>query len=80
MPCCEVFDAQPADYRASVLPQGGVRLAIEAAATGGWWRYVGDRGGVHGIDTFGASAPGKDVFEHFGFTVAAVAEHARGLL
>jgi transketolase len=80
MPCCEVFDAQPADYRASVLPEGGVRLAIEAGATGGWWRYVGDRGGVHGIDRFGASAPAKAVFEHFGFTVAAVAEHARRLL
>ena len=80
MPCCETFDAQPADYRASVLPEGGVRLAIEAAATGGWWRYVGDRGGVHGIDHFGASAPAKAVFEKFGFTVAAVAEHARRLL
>ena len=80
MPCCEVFDAQPADYRARVLQQGGVRLAVEAGATGGWWRYVGDRGGVHGIDTFGASAPAKAVFEHFGFTVAAVAEHARRLL
>jgi len=80
MPCCEVFDAQLKEYRASVLPPGGVRLAIEAAATGGWWRYVGERGGVHGIDTFGASAPAKPVFEHFGFTVAAVAEHARRLL
>jgi transketolase len=80
MPCCEVFDAQSKDYRASVLPPGGVRLAIEASATGGWWRYVGERGGVHGIDTFGASAPVKAVFEHFGFTVAAVAEHARRLL
>ena len=80
MPCCEVFDAQSKDYRASVLPPGGVRLAIEAGATGGWWRYVGERGGVHGIDTFGASAPAKAVFEHFGFTVAAVAEHARRLL
>jgi transketolase len=57
-----------------------MRLAIEAGATGGWWRYVGERGGVHGIDTFGASAPVKAVFEHFGFTVAAVAEHARRLL
>jgi transketolase len=80
MPCCEVFDAQPADYRASVLPPGGARLAIEAGATGGWWRYIGERGGVHGIDTFGASAPAKPLFEHFGFTVAAVAEHARRLL
>ncbi|HUO68846.1 MAG TPA: transketolase C-terminal domain-containing protein, partial [Gammaproteobacteria bacterium] len=80
MPCCETFDAQPVEYRASVLPEGGVRLAVEAGATGGWWRYVGDRGGVHGVDAFGASAPAKAVFEHFGFTVAAVAEHARRLL
>jgi transketolase len=80
LPCTAVFDAQPADYRASVLPAGGVRLAIEAGVTGGWWRYVGERGGVHGIDTFGASGPGKPVLEHFGFTVAAVAEHCRRLL
>ena len=80
MPCCETFDAQPVEYRASVLPEGGVRLAVEAGATGGWWRYVGDRGGVHGVDAFGTSAPAKAVFEHFGFTVAAVAEHARRLL
>jgi transketolase len=80
MPCTQAFDAQPEEYRESVLPKGGVRLAIEAGATGGWWRYVGERGGVHGIDTFGASAPAKPLFEHFGFTVPAVAEHARRLL
>ena len=80
MPCTQVFDAQPEEYRASVLPESGARLAIEAGATGGWWRYVGARGGVHGLDTFGMSAPAKPVFEHFGFTVAAVTEHARRLL
>jgi transketolase len=80
MPCTEVFDAQPREYRDRVLPPGGVRLVIEAGATGGWWRYAGDRGGVHGIDEFGHSAPAKPLFEHFGFTVAAVAEAARGLL
>jgi transketolase len=78
MPCCEVFDAQPEDYRASVLPDGGVRLAIEAGATGGWWRYVGERGDVIGIDRFGHSAPGEVLFEHFGFTVEAVVARARG--
>jgi transketolase len=80
MPCTQVFDVQPEDYRASVLPKGGVRLAIEAGATGGWWRYVGDRGGVHGLDTFGASAPAKPVFERFGFTVPAVVAAARRLI
>jgi transketolase len=79
MPCTQAFDAQPANYRASVLPEGGARLAIEAGATGGWWRYVGDRGGVHGIDAFGTSAPAKPLFEHFGFTVAAVTAAARRL-
>jgi transketolase len=80
MPCAEVFDAQPEDYRAHVLPAGGVRLVIEAGATAGWWRYAGDRGGVHGLDQFGHSAPAKPLFEHYGFTAAAVAEHARRLL
>ncbi len=80
MPCTQVFDAQDADYRAHVLPPGGVRLVIEAGATGGWWRYAGDRGGVHGIDEFGHSAPAKPLFEKFGFTVAAVAQAARILI
>jgi len=80
MPSTQLFDAQPEDYRDHVLPSGGVRLVIEAGTTGGWWRYAGDRGGVHGIDEFGHSAPAKPLFEKYGFTVAAVAEHARRLL
>jgi transketolase len=80
MPCTQVFDAQPEEYRARVLPKGGARVAIEAGASGGWWRYVGDRGAVQGIDTFGASAPAKPLFEHFGFTVGAVVAAARRLL
>jgi transketolase len=80
LPCTQVFDAQPADYRDHVLPPGGARLVIEAGATGTWWRYAGARGAVHGIDTFGHSAPAKPLFEHFGFTVAAVAAAARRLL
>ncbi len=80
MPCTQVFDAQSDEYRAHVLPAEGARLVIEAGATGGWWRYVGARGAVLGIDRFGASAPGKQVFEHFGFTVPAVVAAARRLL
>ena len=80
MPCTRVFDAQPQEYRDHVLPPGGARLVIEAGATETWWRYAGARGAVHGIDTFGHSAPIKPLLEHYGFTVAAVAAAARRLL
>jgi transketolase len=80
MPCTEAFDRQPADYRHHVLSPGGLRLVVEAAATGNWWRYVGERGAVLGIDSFGHSAPAKPLFEHFGFTVAAVVAAAKRLL
>lgn len=70
MPCTEVFDAQSVDYQAQVLPPTvTARIAIEAAATGGWWRYVGMQGAVVGIDTYGASAPAATLFTQYGFTV-----------
>jgi transketolase len=56
------------------------RLAIEAGATLGWWRYVGDSGGVVGIDRFGASAPGETVLSELGFTVANIVAKAKALL
>src|SRR5688572_14418914 len=80
MPSTQVFDRQPADYRNHVLPPNGARLVVEAGATGGWWRYVGARGDVIGLDRFGHSAPAKPLFEHFGFTVEAVAAAAKRLL
>jgi len=80
MPCTQAFDRQPAEYRAHVLPASGVRLSIEAGATDGWWRYVGARGAVLGLDRFGHSAPAKALFEHFGFTVEGVLAAARRLL
>jgi transketolase len=71
MPCCEAFDAQPAPYRESVLPASCTRrLAVEAGATQSWWRYVGSQGRVMGIDSFGASGKGSDLFKHFGLTAA----------
>jgi len=68
MPSTDHFDAQPQSYRDAVLPPGVPRLAVEAGVPGGWWRYVGERGNVVGMTSFGASAPAKALFEHFGFT------------
>jgi transketolase len=81
MPGCEEFDAQDAAYRESVLPRAVTRrLAVEAGATHGWWRYVGSGGRVLGIDGFGASGKGADVFAHFGFTADNIAREIRELL
>jgi len=68
MPCTSLFDAEPQSYRDSVLPPGVPRVAIEAGAREGWWRYVGSDGAVMGMTGFGASAPAKQLFAHFGFT------------
>jgi transketolase len=70
MPSTTIFATQDAAYRESVLPQAVVkRVAIEAGVRDGWWQYVGAQGDVIGMSTFGASAPAKDLFKHFGFTV-----------
>jgi len=81
MPCTSVFDAQDESWRAAVLPpEVTCRLAIEAGATEGWWRYVGARGRVIGMQGFGASGPGKDLFRHFGFSADAVVENLKSML
>ncbi|HEY5558559.1 MAG TPA: transketolase [Steroidobacteraceae bacterium] len=81
MPCTSVFDAQEESWRGAVLPADVTRrVAIEAGVADGWWRYVGQRGRVIGMKTFGASGTGKDLFRHFGFTAAAVIEAAESLL
>ena len=81
MPSCETFDAQPAPYRESVLPASCTRrLAVEAGATQCWWRYVGGNGRVIGLDHFGASGKGPDLFKHFGLTAAAVKMQLEQLL
>jgi transketolase len=69
MPCTSVFDAQDEAYKESVLPKAvTARVAVEAAVTAGWWKYVGSNGKVVGIDTFGESAPAGELFKLFGFT------------
>ena len=73
MPCAEVFDAQDPAWREAVLPRSVTkRVAIEAGATLGWWKYVGSEGRVLGIDRYGASGKAADLYTHFGLTAARV--------
>ncbi len=81
MPCMELFEEQGEDYREEVLPASiTARLAVEPGARMSWWRWVGDRGDVLGLDRFGASAPGTTVLEELGFTAENIAARARALL
>ena len=68
MPSFKLFDEQPEEYRKSIFPEGVAKVAVEAGATMGWYKYVGSDGAVVGIDHFGGSAPGPEVLAHFGFT------------
>ncbi|MFZ5586075.1 MAG: transketolase [Thermodesulfobacteriota bacterium] len=81
LPCWEVFAEQPKAYRDQVLPPAvKARLAIEAGASLGWERWVGDSGAIIGVDRFGASAPGGKVMAEYGFSVDNVVAQAQALL
>ncbi|MDC0033906.1 transketolase, partial [Alphaproteobacteria bacterium] len=80
MPCWELFDQQPVAYRNGVLGVGTVRVAIEAGVRQGWDRYVGTDGGFVGMTSYGASAPAKDLYQHFNITADAMVEAARSRL
>jgi transketolase len=80
MPCWELFDQQDDAYRASVLGEGTVRVAVEAGVKFGWERYIGLKGGFVGMSSFGASAPAPDLYKHFGITAQHVADEARARL
>ena len=81
MPCWELFEEQPQEYRDQVLlPAVNARLAIEAGVRQGWDRYVGPKGDVICLDRFGASAPGDVVLKNLGFNVENVMERARRLI
>jgi transketolase len=81
MPSWELFDAQAEEYRRSVFPPSiRARLAVEAGATQGWHKYVGDLGDVLGLDHFGASAPASVLMREYGFTVENVCKRALALL
>jgi transketolase len=72
MPCWSLFEQQPAAYREQVLAPGSARVAVEAAVKFGWERWLGAEGGFVGMRGFGASAPGGELFKHFGITADAV--------
>jgi transketolase len=77
----ELFEAQPDAYREEVLPGAvGARLAVEPGASMSWWKWVGDRGDVLGLDRFGASAPGTTVLEKLGFGSENIAARARAVI
>jgi transketolase len=81
MPSWDLFDAQPRSYCDQVLlPSIRARLAVEAGASQGWHRYVGDGGDVLAVERFGASAPGDVVMREYGFTAENVYERAMAVL
>ncbi len=80
LPCFELFDAQGEAYRRSVIPENAVKVSVEAGATFGWERYVGEQGIMVGMNSFGASAPASDLYEHFGITTEAVVSQVRNKL
>jgi transketolase len=80
MPSTSVFDREDEQYRSSVLPRGVPRVAVEAGVTDYWRKYVGLEGAVVGIDRFGESAPGGELFKHFGFTAQNVANTVKNTL
>ncbi len=79
MPCWAMFDRQSKAYRNQVLPPGGRRLAIEAGASMGWHRYLGDKGDIIAIDHYGASAPAPELFEDFKITAGEIVRRAQAL-
>ena len=80
MPSTDVFDAQDAAYKESVLPAAvSRRVAVEAGIADYWYKYVGLNGAVVGMTTFGESAPANELFEHFGFTVENIVNKANEL-
>lgn len=81
MPSSNVFDAQDAAYRDSVLPPAvNKRVAVEAGVSDAWWKYVGSNGRILGLDRFGESAPAAELFKEFGFTVENVVKNVEAVL
>jgi transketolase len=80
MPSFKIYDEQSDEYKAGLMPEGTPKLAVEAGATMGWYKYVGHNGGVIGLDRFGASAPGAIALDKLGINVANVVEHAKKLV
>ena len=77
MPSTKIFDEQDEAYRKQIFPEETPKIAVEAGATIGWWKYVGHNGGIVGIDRFGASAPGPVALDKLGINVGHVIEEVK---
>ena len=80
MPCLDLFDQQSESYKKKILGESKIKISIEAASTDCWKKYIGNNGLTFGINTFGKSAPYKDIYKHFGLTVANIANKSKKLV
>ena len=80
MPCQDLFDQQPKSYKKKILGESKIKISIEAASIDCWKKYVGTHGLSFGIDTFGKSAPYKDIYKYFGLTAINIANKTKKLM
>ena len=80
MPCQDLFDSQSNSYKQKIINETNIKISIEAASTDCWKKYVGNSGLTFGIDTFGKSAPYKEIYKHFGLTAANIASKSKKLV
>ena len=80
MPSFKLFEEQEESYKQEIFPESTPKIAVEAGATMGWYKYVGHNGGVIGLDRFGASAPGPIALDKLGINVNAIVELAKKLV
>ena len=77
MPSFAIFEEQDEEYKMSIFPHGIAKVSVEAGATMGWWKYIGRDGSAIGVDKFGASAPGPEVLDKYGFNAANIVQQAK---
>ncbi|MDA9644849.1 transketolase, partial [Candidatus Pelagibacter sp.] len=80
MPCQDLFDQQAVSYKKKILGETNIKISIEAASTDCWKKYVGNNGLTFGIDTFGKSAPYKEIYKHFGLTASNIVNKSKKLI
>ncbi len=80
MPCQDLFDQQAVSYKKKIVGETNIKISIEAASTDCWKKYVGNNGLTFGIDTFGKSAPYKEIYKHFGLTAANIVNKSKKLI
>ena len=80
MPCHDLFELQSSSYKQKIINETKMKISIEAASTDCWKKYVGTKGLTFGIDTFGKSAPYKEIYKYFGLTVQNISQKTKKLI